>query len=642
MLLVLSSAVAALWLPVVSCGLERRGRAGLQLGLRSAARQLLGRPAPACAAAGRDAGGELDHRALMARSAGRPPGSGGTRCRPSSCAPGATRCAMRSIHSPRWVPCTQRSPSISGGPVALLVLKDAAAAGNDDSAALRVGEADADQLRGPVALPAPGAANRAGHRALRGAVGLVPAAARPRRQPRCRGVPRARRRTCRPGSARPRTGAVRSTGSGAAARAGRPRGTARPRAGAGPGRPQRAARRDLARLPHPAGDDHGRRVVAGRAGRAAVAPSSGSGWRTASSRRPTQLSRLTDNTLQLARLDAPGVSAALRLGVGRGDRRRGAAPRAPARPDAPRAGAARARPAAAVVRCDADVAAARQPGRQRAEVQPAGVAGRGPGPAAGRAGRAGGARPRPGHRAGVARARLRGLPPRRRVDDGRDVAPWRRCRGRARVSASPSAAPSPARTAASCACGRAATAAAASSACCRSGRHRRSRPRAAPHMTLRVLLVEDDRELRKTLRDALDVEGYEVLTAASLSEGARAAGRRRARGGRSRHRPRRARPRSARRRRRGAARRAAAQALAPGARDLGAPGRGPEDPPARCRCRRLPRQAVQHRRAAGADARGAAPPRHHGAGGADALPARRADGRPGQPARAPRRHARCT
>ena len=38
-------------------------------------------------------------------------------------------------------------------------------------------------------------------------------------------------------------------------------------------------------------------------------------------------------------------------------------------------------------------------------------------------------------------------------------------------------------------------------------------------MSLRVLLVEDDRELRSTLRDALSVEGYEVLTAASLSEG---------------------------------------------------------------------------------------------------------------------------
>jgi two-component system KDP operon response regulator KdpE len=38
-------------------------------------------------------------------------------------------------------------------------------------------------------------------------------------------------------------------------------------------------------------------------------------------------------------------------------------------------------------------------------------------------------------------------------------------------------------------------------------------------MSLRVLLVEDDRELRGTLRDALAVEGYEVFTAASLGEG---------------------------------------------------------------------------------------------------------------------------
>ncbi|MEH0168452.1 response regulator [Roseateles microcysteis] len=36
---------------------------------------------------------------------------------------------------------------------------------------------------------------------------------------------------------------------------------------------------------------------------------------------------------------------------------------------------------------------------------------------------------------------------------------------------------------------------------------------------MRVLLVEDDRELRTTLRDALQVEGYTVQTAASLSEG---------------------------------------------------------------------------------------------------------------------------
>jgi len=38
-------------------------------------------------------------------------------------------------------------------------------------------------------------------------------------------------------------------------------------------------------------------------------------------------------------------------------------------------------------------------------------------------------------------------------------------------------------------------------------------------MPLHVLLVEDDRELRATLRDALQVEGYRVSTAATLSEG---------------------------------------------------------------------------------------------------------------------------
>jgi two-component system sensor histidine kinase KdpD len=38
--------------------------------------------------------------------------------------------------------------AISGGPVAVLVLKDSAPPGNDDASALRVGEADADQLAG--------------------------------------------------------------------------------------------------------------------------------------------------------------------------------------------------------------------------------------------------------------------------------------------------------------------------------------------------------------------------------------------------------------------------------------------------------------------------------------------------------------
>ena len=37
-------------------------------------------------------------------------------------------------------------------------------------------------------------------------------------------------------------------------------------------------------------------------------------------------------------------------------------------------------------------------------------------------------------------------------------------------------------------------------------------------MTLTVLLVEDDRELRRTLRDALQVEGYRVHAAASMAD----------------------------------------------------------------------------------------------------------------------------
>ena len=37
-------------------------------------------------------------------------------------------------------------------------------------------------------------------------------------------------------------------------------------------------------------------------------------------------------------------------------------------------------------------------------------------------------------------------------------------------------------------------------------------------MSLRILLVEDDRELRATLREALVVEGYEVQAAASLAD----------------------------------------------------------------------------------------------------------------------------
>ena len=38
-------------------------------------------------------------------------------------------------------------------------------------------------------------------------------------------------------------------------------------------------------------------------------------------------------------------------------------------------------------------------------------------------------------------------------------------------------------------------------------------------MSLRILLVEDDRELRSVLRDAIALEGFELYTAASLGEG---------------------------------------------------------------------------------------------------------------------------
>ena len=37
-------------------------------------------------------------------------------------------------------------------------------------------------------------------------------------------------------------------------------------------------------------------------------------------------------------------------------------------------------------------------------------------------------------------------------------------------------------------------------------------------MSLRILLVEDDRKLRATIRDALQLEGYQLITAASFSE----------------------------------------------------------------------------------------------------------------------------
>ena len=48
-------------------------------------------------------------------------------------------------------------------------------------------------------------------------------------------------------------------------------------------------------------------------------------------------------------------------------------------------------------------------------------------------------------------------------------------------------------------------------------------------MSIKVLVVEDDREIRGLLRSALAVEGFEVSTAVSVSEADGAAGARSAR-----------------------------------------------------------------------------------------------------------------
>ena len=89
----------------------------------------------------------------------------------------------------------------------------------------------------------------------------------------------------------------------------------------------------------------------------------------------------------------------------------------------------------------------------------------------------------------------------------------------ARGWAWPSAAPSHARMAANCRCARELEAAAAS---CWSCRWRSPSRRRSPH-ELRVLVVEDDQEIRSMLQSSLAVEGFEVRTAVSVERGARPA-----------------------------------------------------------------------------------------------------------------------
>ena len=138
-----------------------------------------------------------------------------------------------------------------------------------------------------------------------------------------------------------------------------------------------------------------------------------------------QLTRLTDNTLQLARLGAVGRSAAARLGIGGGNGRHGAAPRAPARPRPAHACARRAAAAAAALQCGADGAGAGQPGGQRVEARRRRHAGGTAGAAHRRAAADRRARPRPGRAAGAARAHLRPLPPRRTRRHAVPVSAWR-------------------------------------------------------------------------------------------------------------------------------------------------------------------------------------------------------------------------
>ena len=230
-----------------------------------------------------------------------------------------------------------------------------------------------------------------------------------------------------------------------------------------------------------------------------------------------RLSRMTDNTLQLARLDADGLS--LRCDWESAEELVGAVLRR-ARERAPqRSLRARLEPGLPLLWCDAillsqlldnliDNALKYSPEDAPVELL---VRRRW------RAGDAGGARPRTGHRASLAGTGVSGLPARRRSGDARHrrgagVAPGvgvglAVCRAIARVHGGELRLRARGHGGCSFECLLPVTAAPA-----------QPDDRAAA-VTLRVLLVEDDRDLRATLRDALSVEGHEVLTAASLSEG---------------------------------------------------------------------------------------------------------------------------
>ena len=203
-----------------------------------------------------------------------------------------------------------------------------------------------------------------------------------------------------------------------------------------------------------------------------------------------QLTRLTDNTLQLARLDAPGD--ALRRDWESVEEMVGTVLRRVRQRDPGRRVRARVEPELPLLRCDAVLMVqvldnlvdnALEARRRRHAGGAAGAAHR-------RAAADRRARPRPGRAAGAARAHLRQLPARRARRTGSEHA---RCRCRpgavprdrpgAWWRAAPAAAQPRRRELRAVAAGRGVTGA-------RMGRR----------MSLHVLLVEDERELRATLR----------------------------------------------------------------------------------------------------------------------------------------------
>ena len=184
------------------------------------------------------------------------------------------------------------------------------------------------------------------------------------------------------------------------------------------------------------------------------------------------------------------------------------------------------------MRCDAVllVAAARQPGRQRAQVQPAGRRRSRSWPGASATQVVLAVRDRgPGIRR-RARAHLRGLPARRRSMPGAATATVAAAaRRRRRPGGVPRHRPGARRQArlrprghGGCSFECTLPVPAAS---------RAQPPEAAPIMSLSVLLVEDDRELRATLRDALARRGLRGADRGQPGRGARAAGACRARAG---------------------------------------------------------------------------------------------------------------